>query len=162
MVRQHPDQVTNRLSGQAHMTVDEKVMQPGMSQRRPDAHVDGQYLPDAGMWGHPPGPSWVHYCNNIPFDRMSVIVAASVPGCIAYVGEFEGEPKSDGDLEHIRDQLGDGVLLPANQGFLLSPDCVHESVRFKVQTKRSKFRLIPVFPEHSVRILRKTRKKDQI
>ena len=37
-----------------HMTVDEKVVQPGMSQRRPGAHVDGCYLPDQTSMGRPP------------------------------------------------------------------------------------------------------------
>lgn len=129
-------------SGQAHMTVDESIVQAGMSQRRPDAHVDGWFLPDAGLWYHPtPGPVWAHFCNNVPYDRMAVIIASSVPGCIAYTGEFEGQPKENGDLEHIRGQLGKGTLLPANRGFLLSPDCVHESLRFTVPTKRSFLRI---------------------
>ncbi len=130
----------NYREGLAHMTVDEKVIRPGWSQRRPDAHVDGQYLKAEGRWGHP-APGWAHYCNNIPVSRMAIIVAASVPGCIAYAGEFDGEPKDDGDLEHIRNQLGDGELLPAGRGFLLSPDCVHESIRFPVATKRTFLRI---------------------
>lgn len=125
--------------GIAHMTVDEKVVEPGMSQRRPGPHVDGCYRPEIG-WGHP-GPGWNHYCNFLPVPRMAVIVAASVPGCIAYPGEFDGEPQNDGDLTHIRDQLGEGSLLPAYQGFLLSPDCVHESVRFATPTKRTFLRI---------------------
>ena len=31
-------------SDEAHMTVDEKIVQPGMSQRRPGAHVDGRFM----------------------------------------------------------------------------------------------------------------------
>jgi len=54
---------------------------------------------------------------------MAVIVTASVPGCIVYPGEFEGEPKSDGEQEpsraHIRAQFGEGHLLAANRAFLL-------------------------------------------
>ena len=130
---------------EAHMTVDEKVVQPGMSQRRPGAHVDGCFMPEIPMWGHPnPNPppgSWAHYCNNVPLPRMSIIVAASVPGCIVYDGNFQGEPASDGDLEHIRDQLGPGYLLPANQGYLLSPDCVHESMVFDAPTQRTFLRI---------------------
>ena len=128
-----------------HMTVDEKIVQPGMSQRRPGAHVDGCFMPEQGHWGHTPHPPrpglWAHYCNHLPVERMSVIVAASLPGCIVYEGQFEGQPKNDGDLEHIRDQFGEGRLLPANKGFLLSPDCVHESVIFDRPTKRSFLRI---------------------
>ncbi len=123
--------------GIAHMTVDEKIVRAGWSQRRPDAHVDGHYMD--GRWGHP-GPAWMH-----GVERMAVIVAASVPGCIGYEGVFHGTPKDDGDLEHIRDQFDDGELLPANRAFLLSPDCVHESIRFSEPTQRSFLRIaLPV------------------
>lgn len=54
------------------------------------------------------------------------IVASSVPGCRAWRGQFDGEPKADGDLSHL--ELGEGEVLPANVGYLLSPDCVHESM----------------------------------
>ena len=134
-------------AGAVHMTVDEKIVAPGMSQRRRGVHVDGCFMPEGQFWGHDdPAPSprprmWAHFCNQLPVARMAVIVAASVAGCIAYEGVFEGRPKNDGDLEHIRDQLGDGLLLPAGRGFLLSPDCVHESVVFALPTQRTFLRL---------------------
>ena len=130
-------------SDTVHMTVDEKIVPPGFSQRRPGAHVDGCFMPVGQFWGHPsPGPGgWLHYCNALPVERMAVIVASSVEGCKVYGGEFEGEPMNDGDLEHIRSQLGEGELLPANRGFKLSPDCVHESMRFDVPTKRTFLRI---------------------
>ena len=130
--------LTNSPIHEAHMTVDEKVVQPGMSQRRPGAHVDGRWWPETSCWRP---PAWAHYCNNVPVERMSIIVVASVPGCIVYDGNFQGEPASDGDLEHIRDQLGPGYLLPAYQGYLLSPDCVHESMVFDAPTKRTFLRI---------------------
>lgn len=128
------------ISDEAHMTVDEKVVQPGMSQRRPGAHVDGCYIKADQRWGHP-APGWAHYCNNLPFQRMAIIVASSVAGCKVYPGQFDGEPQNDGDLEHIRSQLGRGLLLPANKGFLLSPDCVHESMVFSKPTQRTFLRI---------------------
>ena len=128
-------------ASEAHMTVDEAIVEPGMSQRRPGAHVDGCFMPERGFWGHGGSGGWKHYCNNVPAPRMSVIVAASVPGCTVYEGKFDGEPMNDGDLEHIREQLGDGRMLPAGQGFLLSPDCVHESKRFSEPTKRTFLRI---------------------
>lgn len=132
------------FSGIAHMTVDEKVIQPGMSQRRPGAHVDGRFMVSDNRWGHPPGPSWNHYCNNIgsaAIPRMSVLVAASVAGCIVYEGLFDGAPNEDGDLEHIRHQLPQGKLLRSCVGYWLSPDCVHESVRFARPTQRTFLRI---------------------
>lgn len=116
------------LHGVAHMTVDEKRVEAGMSQRRPRPHVDGCFMPGAGKWGQDP-PTWAHGCNNIPleeFRRMPVIVASSVSGCRAWRGRFDAQPASDGDLSHL--SLGEGEVLPANVGFLLSADCVHESM----------------------------------
>lgn len=129
--------------GIAHMTVDEKIVERGMSQRRPKPHVDGCFIPEQMYWGHDPG--WLHYCNHIPISRMPVIVAASVAGCRTWRGVFDGQPSSCGDLSHIRDQLGDGEMLPANIGYLLSPDCVHESMVFDRPTKRTFLRIaLPV------------------
>src|SRR5256885_1324129 len=44
-----------RFTGEAHMTVGEKNIEPGMSQRRPGAHVDGRFMKAQQWWGHP-GP----------------------------------------------------------------------------------------------------------
>lgn len=129
--------------GEAHMTVDEKIVAAGMSQRRPGPHVDGCFMPEAARWGHE-GPSWLHYCNEIargPIARMPVVVAATVAGCRAWRGRFAGAPKSDGDLSHIVPQLDAGEVLAANVGFLLSPDCVHESMVFARDTKRTFLRI---------------------
>ncbi len=118
-------------SGLAHMTVDEKIIEAGRSQRRPRPHVDGCFMPSlagSGNWGHK-GPGWAHGCNNIAledFKRMPVIVAASVAGCRAWRGEFEGTPASDGDLSFL--DLPEGEILTPGVGYLLSADCVHESM----------------------------------
>ena len=130
-------------AAEAHMTVDEKIIQPGFSQRRPGAHVDGCFMKEPAIWGHPGPPPglWQHYCNYLPVERMAVIVASSVPGCLVYPGVFNGYPKNDGDCEHIRDQFTETNLLPANQGFLLSPDCVHESKIFNEPTQRTFLRI---------------------
>lgn len=143
--------------GIAHMTVDEQVVQAGRSQRRPRPHVDGCFVPGApnprvkgasGSWNPGPTPGWLHYCNDIgrgPIARMAVIVAADVPGCRAWRGDFNGQPKDDGDLTHIADQLGEGEILPPNVGYLLAPDCVHESMIFAEDTRRTFLRIaLPV------------------
>lgn len=134
---------SGRTKGIAYVTVDEKIVMPGMSQRRPGPHVDGCFMPIYKDWSH--GPSWNHGCNNLPVPRMSVIVAASVAGCKAWVGEFDAEPQNDGDLSHIQDQLGEGVILEPNTGYMLSPDCIHESMIFEEATKRTFLRIaLPV------------------
>jgi hypothetical protein len=118
-----------------HVTIDEKIIQPGMSQRRPGPHVDGCFT---GLsWGH---GGWNHYCNNIPIlKRMAIIVAASVSGCRAWSGVFKGDPQNDGDCSHF--VHGAGEILPANTGYLLSPDCIHESMVFPESTPRQFLRI---------------------
>lgn len=125
--------------GKAWMTVDEKVVRAGMSQRRPGPHVDGKFNIKAVKWGG--GGGWNHSCNLVPTTRTPIIIAASVAGCRAWTGEFSGTPREDGDLSHILDELGEGVVLPANQGFLLSGDCIHESMIFEKDTRRTFLRI---------------------
>lgn len=130
-------------TGTAYMTVDEKIVQAGMSQRKPRPHVDGCFMPEKMSWQH--GPAWAHYCNNVPIPRMPIIVAASVAGCKAWRGQFDAQPESDGNLSHISDMLGVGEVLPPNVGYLLSPDCVHESMIFDHTTERTFLRItLPV------------------
>ena len=84
------------------------------------------------------GGGWNHGCNNIP-DRMAVIIASSEIGCRVWDGVFDGEPKSDGDLSHL--DLDEGEILPANVGFYLSADCVHESIIQLKPIKRTFLRI---------------------
>lgn len=134
--------------GVAYLTVDEKIVEAGMSQRRPGAHVDGTWMPDLKAHGQPspghrqpsPEPPPRHF-HGPYIPPQAIIVAASVPGCKVYPGTFHGTPKDDGDLEHIRDQLGEGQMLPGFKAFLLSPACVHESIRFQAPTKRTFIRI---------------------
>jgi len=135
--------------GRVHMTVDEKLVKAGMSHRKPDPHVDGCFRPDQMDWGHGGSGGWLHGCNNVstgePYRRMPVIVAASVAGCKAFRGDFDGQPGPDGDLSHIGAVIGAGEALEANYGWLLSPDCVHESMVMPVDTQRTFLRIaLPV------------------
>lgn len=135
------------FAGKAWMTVDEKIVKAGMSQRRPNPHVDGRFNITEVKWGGGGGGGWNHSCNLVPTVRTPVIVASSAVGCRAWEGVFEGQPREDGDLSHIQDQLGEGVILPANVGFLLSGDCVHESMILQQDTKRTFLRI--ALPEAS-------------
>lgn len=131
----------NATVGKAWMTVDEKIVTAGNSQRRPGPHVDGKYLEHMKRWGHGGGGGWNHSCNGVPLDRMPIIVAASVEGCRAWRGQFDAQPDSGGDLSHIADQLGEGEIVPAHVGYLLSPDCIHESMVFEQDVQRTFLRI---------------------
>ncbi len=129
---------------EAHMTVDEKVVLPGRSQRRPGAHVDGCYVAEAPSryrWHQQLTGDWLHYHYQVPRPRMAIIVASSAPGCIVYPGLFQVNPEPDGNCEHIRAELGPGLLLEAGRGYLLSPDCIHESRVFDEATPRTFLRI---------------------
>jgi len=131
------------IDGMAHATFDEKLVKAGMSQRRPKPHVDGCFIPASMDWGHT-GGGWAHGCNNIPIEdmaRMPVIIAASAIGCKAWRGAFDGEPKNDGDLSHISHLLDEGEVLRAHTGYLLSPDCIHESLIMDEDTPRTFLRI---------------------
>lgn len=123
---------------EVHVTVDEKIVQPGMSQRRPGPHIDGCFMKSQGHWSGGGDGSWNHNCNRIP-GRMSIIVAASVAGCRAWRGRFHGNPQNDGDCSHFVG--GPSEVLPANVGYLLSPDCIHESMVFDTPTPRQFLRI---------------------
>lgn len=134
--------------GEANMTVDEKLVLVGNTQRKPHPHVDGCFRPANQDWYHPT-PSWAHYCNELPIQRMAVIVASNFAACKVWRGMFDGKPTADGDLSHISDQLGPGRILPANVGYLLSPDCVHESLPMTEPTKRTFLRIALPLTEES-------------
>lgn len=189
--------------GRVYLTVDEKIIMPGQSQRRPGAHVDGTWIPDLSLMprvifpkkkperilpsqpprnrlpknkrvpreeedddepmpmvvdihrmpsGHgqparrraPPssgGHSHGSHSLGAYVKPQDIIVAASVAGCRVYPGTFHGDPRSNGDLEHIRPQLGEGLIAEGGEAYILNPDCVHESLVFTVPTKRSFMRL---------------------
>ena len=126
---------------QAFVTIDERVVEAGTSQRRPGVHVDGIWQPAVRPTWCQPRPSWCQSAAG-KAERMTAIVASTYPGCQVYPGMFDAEPMDDGDLEHIRQDLGDGQLLPAGMGFELSPDCVHESLSLPETTQRSFLRIL--------------------
>lgn len=131
------------FNGIAHMTVDERIVKQGASQRRPGPHVDGCFIPSMMTWGHE-GGRWNHYCNHLggeAIQRMSIIVASSAAGCKVWRGRFDATPSDSGDLSHIQDQLDEGEVLPPFTGYLLSPDCIHESLPMAEDTARTFLRI---------------------
>ena len=132
-------QAAGAVRGRAYMTVDEKTVPAGATQRRPGPHVDGCFSADRMSWTH--DPTWLHVCNNVPVPRMPVILASDTPGCRAWSGRFEGSPTETGDLSHISHLLGEGEILAPGVGYLLSPDCVHESLVMPKETKRTFLRI---------------------
>lgn len=129
------------FDGEAYLTVDEKHLAPGDTQRKPGPHIDGYYIKGRLYWGGG-GGGWNHNCNVVP-DKMAVIVASSAPLCKIWEGTFAGVPKDDGDCSHIINPSDDQFarIFPANEAYLLSKECIHESLPAPEMMSRSFMRI---------------------
>ena len=79
--------LTNSPIHEAHMTVDEKVVQPGMSQSRPGAHVDGCFVPTLQRWGHPyPSPHGHTTATTCPSPECRSSLRPVCPGASSMTG----------------------------------------------------------------------------
>jgi len=90
--------------GPIYLMVDQAYVCAGEHQRRPGLHVDGWWNPDNGhgipSWGQPePSPAPAHGMNRGRTE--GIILATNVLGCVAYEGDYDGEPKPDGDCSHL-------------------------------------------------------------
>lgn len=145
-----------------YLTVDQKRVQPGKTHRRPGLHVDGypHTLTDArfsqmpevhGIWaGYAHGGTWgggggwgggkgpMYW-----FDGTGLLTVSSVVGCRAWNQEFQGDPKPEGDCDHLRAECRPEceVVLQPNTLYWMNPSCVHESMPMDVETERTFVRL---------------------
>ncbi len=145
---QHKDKVV-------YLTVDQKMVEPGKTHRRSGLHVDGyphteadkMYVGKSGIWaGNAHGGTWgggggwgggnksLYW-----HDGTGLLTVSSVEGCRAWKQTFDGEPKVEGDCEHLRDRCREEneVVLGANKLYWMSPGCVHESILMKEWTART-------------------------
>lgn len=130
-----------------YLTVDEKLVQAGMTHRRSRLHVDGWHITEEGSklggpWGGGnPGGAWG---GARPGEEgTGLLTVASHIGCRAWNQDFDGEPAPEGDCEHMRPQaLGKNAeVLAANRLYWLGAHCVHESLRQGEDVERQFVRL---------------------
>ena len=120
-------------AGVAYLTIDERIVAAGDSHRRGGLHVDGVGSDGmAGAWGGGGGGPWA---------KKGMLLASNPAGCRAYNQDFEGQPASNGECEHLRTQCGDGELLEPNVAYWCDGLCVHESLPFQQDTQRTLVRL---------------------
>lgn len=112
------DLVPEHTGRVGYITVDEKVLQAGETMRRPGKHVDGVYRGADGGWGGG-GGSW---------GSKGLLTVSSAPGCRVWNQEFQGQPGSEGECDHLADQCGEGELLEADEVYWMHGLCVHESL----------------------------------
>lgn len=124
--------VESRFIGQVgYLTIDEKELQPNQTLRRGGLHVDGFYHGKCGAWGG--GGSWGSVGNGM-------LTISSTPHCKAYLGTFEGQPKDEGECDHLVVPNA-GEVFEAGQVYWVDGACVHESLPVTEPTKRQFVRL---------------------
>jgi len=119
-----------------YLTIDEKLILAGKTQRRSGLHVDGVYNGTTGSWGGGGGGSWGSAGNGM-------LTIASVAGCKAYNQTFEGRFGKDGECESLASQCQEdkATLFKPYHLYWVDGLCVHESVPMKEDTKRQFVRL---------------------
>lgn len=114
-------------TGVGYLTIDEAVVEPGHTHRRPGLHVDG-----GGAWGG--GPA---------YGGNGMILAANVCGARAWLKSFAGDPGLEGDCEHLRPECepAEAVTFAPGEAWWCSPACVHEGVVVVERTARQLVRI---------------------
>jgi hypothetical protein len=104
-----------------YVTIDEKLLAPGDTTRRPGLHVDGVYHGRMGAWGG--GGPWGSVGNGM-------LTASSYPACKAWNQTFFGMPGPEGECNHLKDCLREdkGHMFKAGEVYWLDGLCVHESL----------------------------------
>ena len=130
--------------------IDQGYVSTGSAHRRPGVHVDGAWIPEAGIhgnhqhgmgrWGEVGADSTLP-CESITAGRHGyhghshsevsegLILASDRMGCKAYLGEYRGCPGEDGDCSHMDVSRMDEVFL--EPGVCFAGDArylLHESV----------------------------------
>lgn len=134
--------IRERGHGIAYLTIDEQFVEAGRAHRRPGLHVDGwakDGVPNGGAWGRGGGGGWGGQSR----PGTGFVMAASVTGAAAYLGEFDGEPAEFGDCEALREQTTRcyRLLLLPSLAYACDGLTVHESVPQGFAARRQFLRL---------------------
>lgn len=131
--------------------IDQSVVQPNTSQRRPGPHIDGYWVEELqdhsgssgghkfhlGSWDVNTSP-WQH----VNFDTPeSIILASDVSACRGFLGTWEGSVGEGGDLSHINLHELETIQLEANISYLGNVSFIHESLPLTQKTERTLVRL---------------------
>jgi len=145
-----------------YLTIHESLVPAGQTQRRGGLHIEspgnlkepGSFKDKRYDWG----------CGIVVDDASTVkggiYMASNVSNsCRVWNAQIQ-DPGSLvgnlGSLEHIRDNLGEGIFMEANQLYWLTDVTPHESMPLENETRRQFFRLVTSslsawYPEHSTK-----------
>lgn len=144
--------------------IDQGIVKPNTSHRRPGPHIDGYWIEELQAHGGSSGghrmPTSHHSVNhhrqpNVGgwqtggsnwktmgfIDPESIILASDVVGCKAYVGQWEGEIGEGGDLSHLNLEDLLNFSMESNVAYKGNVTFIHESVPLPVETQRTLVRL---------------------
>lgn len=160
------------VAGPIYIMVDQGIVQPGTTQRRPGLHIDGYWIPAIRAhgaeprddWGQelpkgehsseprlasPGGHNWSHSNFNVP---EALILASDVTASRALVGQFDSPPGQGGDYTHLDTTGLTSVLLEAGAAYAGNVTMLHESLPLAVATPRTLVRLnVPGWSPEMVR-----------
>lgn len=122
---------SRHIGNVGYLTIDERVLNPGETLRRPGLHVDGYYQGRSGAWGG--GGSWGSVGNGM-------LTISSTAHCRAYLGEIDGIPGNEGECSHLV-MPNNGEVFGAGEIYWVDGACVHESLPVTERTRRQFVRL---------------------
>lgn len=172
--------------GPIYLMIDQGIVKPGTTHRRPGVHIDGHWVPSIQAHGAPSGgghgysdgapsggghgfgrrrghahreseptPGHNHTPSRHAFSgahdhrhvtrgyaREAIILASSVQGGAAWVGQYDGEPGEGGDFSHL--DLSRLTEVPMSAGIVWAGDAMttlHASVPLAHATPRTLVRL---------------------
>ncbi len=119
--------------GVAYLTIDEKHVPAGHSQRRAGLHIDGVYRGGPGAWGGGSGP----------WGGQGMLTVSNPMGCRAWLQDFEGQPGDEGECDHLISQTRSSAehVLAAEVVYSVGSHCVHESLLQRYAVNRQLMRL---------------------
>eukprot|EP01129_Flabellula_baltica_P011447 TRINITY_DN5014_c0_g1_i1.p1 TRINITY_DN5014_c0_g1~~TRINITY_DN5014_c0_g1_i1.p1 ORF type:complete len:331 (+),score=61.71 TRINITY_DN5014_c0_g1_i1:207-1199(+) len=153
----HPDEI-----GQVgYLTVDERIVEPGESHRRPGLHIESPgILVNGGEHGFakPISIFWGSgdFVGDMPYG--GIYMGSNISDtCCVWDLKLDRETAGDlGDIEHLRPYLGEGILLKSNEIYWITDTTPHESLPVRNRVYRQFFRVVTSnisvwYDEHSTR-----------
>lgn len=136
------------VAGPIYIMIDQGVVAPGTSQRRPGLHIDGYWVPSIQAHGgggrhvSNPAADGRHNWSHCDFSTAEgLILASDVRASRALVGEFDSAPGQGGDYSHLDTKDLRSVELEAGLAYAGNVTMLHESLPLQVATPRTLVRL---------------------
>jgi hypothetical protein len=139
VVHEVSSMISDRISGTAFLTVDQREILPGITHRRPGVHFDGVWIPEINA--HRTGGGRHRTDNSL--DKSGIILVSDYSMCRGWNGVFEGNPGPGGDCEPLRDALeaSESFMIDHNEVFWGNAMFIHEGLQASVPVKRTLMRI---------------------